>query len=211
MDYLYLTTGFIVAYLLGSIPTAVWVGKFFYNIDIRNEGSGNAGATNTFRVLGAKAGIPVIIIDVAKGYLAVFLMPFFTPEHWTTANITYLQIMAGFLSVIGHVYPFFAGFRGGKGVATLLGVGISLYAGVVWFPVIIFIITFLSTGYVSLGSILGGISFPLADILIFHDTHPGKVSLSVLVALFLLYTHRKNIKRLLNGTENRFQIFKKSK
>lgn len=209
MEYLYIAAGFILAYLLGSIPTAVWVGKLFYHVDIRNEGSGNAGATNTVRVLGAKAGIPVIIVDVAKGYFAVFFMQFFIPLNWTVETGTYLQILAGFLAVIGHVFPVFAGFRGGKGVATLLGMGIALYSTVIWVPVIVFLIVLLSTGYVSLGSILAGLSFPITDIIFFHDTHPGKVSLSILAALFLLFTHRKNIKRLMNGTENRFRIFKK--
>ncbi|MBN2639127.1 MAG: glycerol-3-phosphate 1-O-acyltransferase PlsY [Bacteroidales bacterium] len=211
MEYLYLAAGFILAYLLGSIPTAVWVGKIFYHIDIRNEGSGNAGATNTIRVLGAKAGIPVIIVDVTKSYFAVFMMQFFIPLTWTADEVIYLQILAGFLAVIGHVFPVFAGFRGGKGVATLLGMGIALYPTVIWIPVVIFLILLLSTGYVSLGSMLAGLSFPITDIIFFHDTHPGKVGLSILAALFLLFTHRKNIKRLFNGTENRFRIFKKKK
>jgi len=209
MEILKLTAGFVLAYLLGSIPTSVWVGKIFYNRDVRNEGSGNAGATNTIRVLGVKAGIPVIIIDVTKGYIAVILMQYFVPASWSVSGIIYAQIAAGFLAVIGHVYPVFAGFRGGKGVATLLGMGIALYPAVIWVPVVIFVLVLLSTGYVSLGSMLAGLSFPITDIFFFHDSHPGKVILAILAALFLLFTHRKNIKRLINGTENRFTLKKK--
>ena len=209
MEMLLFIAGLVLAYLLGSIPTAVWVGKWFYHIDIRNEGSGNAGATNTIRVLGVKAGIPVILVDVAKGYFAVYLMTFFVPTTWAADVIIYAQMAAGLLAVVGHVFPLFASFRGGKGVATLLGMGIALYPAVIWIPVAIFVVIVFSTGYVSLGSLLGGLSFPLADIFLFHDHHPGKVSLAILAALFLFYTHRKNIKRLMKGTENRFSYKKK--
>ncbi len=115
MEWIILLGGMLLAYLLGSIPTSVLVGKTFYHIDIRNEGSGNAGATNTIRVLGVKAGIPVIIVDVVKGYVAVFLIHFFAPSVWAASQLTYAQIIAGFVAVLGHVYPVFAGFRGGKG------------------------------------------------------------------------------------------------
>ncbi len=209
MEYLLFSLGFVLAYLLGSIPTAVWVGKYFYNIDIRNEGSGNAGATNTIRVLGFKAGIPVIIVDVVKGYLAVYFMGLLIPDSFTANIHIYFQIAAGFLAVIGHVFPLFASFKGGKGVATLLGMGIALYPLVIWIPVIIFLLVFLSSGYVSLGSLLAGLSFPLADIFLFHDTHAGREALSVLAALFLIYTHRQNIIRLWQGNENRFHLWKK--
>ncbi len=124
--------GLLLAYLLGSIPTAVWVGKWFYGCDIRNEGSGNAGATNIIRVLGVKAGIPVILVDVLKGFLAVYFMTYFIPHSWDTNQRIYLLILAGFLAVIGHVYPVFASFKGGKGVATLLGMGIALFSNVIW-------------------------------------------------------------------------------
>ncbi len=209
MEYLLFASGFVLAYLLGSIPTAVWVGKHFYNIDIRDEGSGNAGATNTIRVLGFKAGIPVIVTDVLKGYLAVYFMGLLTPGSFTADTHIYFQIAAGFLAVIGHVFPIFASFKGGKGVATLLGMGIALYPLVIWIPVIIFLLVFLSSGYVSLGSLIAGLSFPLADIFLFHDTHVGREALSVLAALFLIYTHRQNIIRLWQGNENRFHLWKK--
>lgn len=210
MNYLILFCGFIIAYLLGSIPTAVWVGKWFYGVDVRNEGSGNAGATNTIRVLGAKAGIPVIIVDILKGLFAVWLMQSFIPETTSPDLKIYYEIIAGLIAVVGHALPVFAGFRGGKGVATLLGIGIALYGWAVLFSVGIFLLVVTVSRYVSLGSILAGISFPLFVIFYFSITNPGLVALSIFAAFFLLWTHRKNIKRLLTGTENKFS-FKKAK
>lgn len=210
MDYLFLSIGFILAYLLGSVPTAVWVGKWFYNIDVRDEGSGNAGATNTIRVLGIKAGIPVIIIDILKGFFAVWLMQFFIPTNWSVSTATYLEIVAGLVAVIGHTLPVFAQFRGGKGVATLLGAGIALYGGAVLISVAIFFVVVFLSRFVSLGSMLAGISFPLVVIFIYNITHPGLVGLSLFASLFLLWTHRKNMGRLLKGEENKFS-FKKAK
>ena len=210
MQWLLVLSGGVLAYLLGSIPTAVWVGKWFYGIDIREKGSGNAGATNTIRILGIKAGIPVILIDVFKGFLAVWFMERFVPVGWTVTQAVYADMAAGFLAVIGHVFPLFAAFRGGKGVATLLGMGIALFPHVIWIPVVVFIATVWITGYVSLGSMLAGLSFPVADIWLFHDRHPGKIVFAITAALFLLYTHRQNIKRLWKGQENRFRRVKKT-
>jgi glycerol-3-phosphate acyltransferase PlsY len=208
-DWLLIIPGFVIAYLLGSVPTAVWVGKWFYGVDIRNEGSGNAGATNTIRVLGIKAGIPVIIVDVLKGYLAVYLMQYFIPDTWSDEIRIYMQILAGIIAVIGHALPVFAGFRGGKGVGTLFGVGIALYPIAVWFPVIVFVVVLLLTGFVSLASMLGALIFPVVVIFIINQENFGLIVLSVVVALFVLWTHRKNMKRLLKGEENRFRIWKK--
>jgi len=209
MDWVLFSSGLILAYLLGSIPTAVWLGKRFYGIDIRNEGSGNAGATNTIRVLGIKAGIPVILVDVLKGTLAVYLMGLLMPQSLTGNQGIYFQMLAGFLAVIGHVFPVFASFRGGKGVGTLLGIGIALYPTAIWVPVAVFIVILLSSGYVSLGSLIAGLSFPLTDIFLFHDPNTGRQILSVVAALFLIYTHRQNIIRLSKGEENRFHFWKK--
>ena len=207
---LFAAAGLILAYLLGSIPTAVWVGKFFYGVDVRDEGSGNAGATNTIRVLGLKAGIPVIIVDILKGYFAVWLMQYFVPVVWDADANTYYQIVAGLLAVVGHTLPVFAGFRGGKGVATLLGVGIALYGNAVLLSIVVFVTVISLTRYVSLGSMLAGIAFPLVVTLYYHETNPGLIALSLFAALFLIWTHRKNIGRLLKGKENKFS-FKKSK
>lgn len=209
MDYILLLSGFLIAYLLGSIPTAVWIGTWFYGVDVRNEGSGNAGATNTIRVLGAKAGIPVVVVDILKGYFAVWLMQYFIPEDTSREVTTYYEIAAGLLAVIGHALPVFAGFRGGKGVATLLGVGIALYGMAVLVSVGVFFLTAALTRYISLGSMLAGIAFPLVVIFYFKVLNPGLIGLSIFAAAFLLWTHRKNIKRLLKGEETRFS-FKKS-
>lgn len=210
MEIFLLVIGFVIAYLLGSIPTAVWVGKWFYRADVRNEGSGNAGATNTIRVLGVKAGVPVVIIDILKGFFAVWLMQYFIPESWSIDLRIYAEIIAGLLAVIGHALPVFAGFRGGKGVATLLGMGIALYGPAVWISVAVFVLVSLLFRYVSLGSILAGIVFPIVVIFYYKVTNPGLIILSVFAALFILWTHRKNIKRLIKGEENRFR-FRKEK
>ena len=210
MDYLLLLIGFIIAYLLGSVSTSVWVGKWFYDKDVRDEGSGNAGATNTVRVLGVKAGIPVIIIDILKGYFAVWLMRYFIPDNWSEDTHIYLEIVAGIVAVVGHTLPLYTGFRGGKGVATLFGAGLALYGWAVVVPLGIFILTVALTRYVSLGSLLGGISFPFVVIFMFHIYHPGLIGLAVFAALFIVWTHRTNISRLVRMEENRIS-FRKEK
>lgn len=212
---IYILISLLVAYLLGSIPTAVWVGKWFYGIDVREHGSGNAGATNTIRVLGVKAGIPVIIVDVLKGYLAVMAVHFFASFSGASEPTAIHLIGASALAVIGHTLPVFAGFRGGKGVATLLGVGLGLYPAAAWSAVAIFTFMLISTKYVSLSSITAGIAFPLLVFFVFppNPDHWLYYALAVAVAIFLPYTHRKNIQRLLNGTESKidFKASKKSK
>lgn len=208
MEYVVLCAGFLLAYLLGSIPTSVWVGKWFYNVDVRNEGSGNAGATNTIRVLGWKAGIPVFLIDILKGYLACWLMLYFVPESWTYDAKVYAQIVAGVFAVIGHALPVFANFKGGKGVATLFGAGIALYGWAALVPLVVFVIVVALTKYVSLGSIIGAITFPIV-VVGFKITNPGLIALSVFIALFILWTHRTNIQRLVKGKENKFSFKKK--
>lgn len=208
MEIIIAVAGIILAYLLGSIPSAVWVGKAFYGIDVRTQGSGNAGATNTIRVLGAKAGIPVLLMDVLKGWLAVHLAGYFIPESFTALDATYYRIGASAAVVLGHVFPMFAGFRGGKGIATLLGVGIALYPWAVLVVIGIFILMLICCGYVSLASITGAVSFPLVAIFLFNPhTFPLEL-LAVLVGIFVPLTHRKNIKRLLNGTESKFSLKK---
>jgi glycerol-3-phosphate acyltransferase PlsY len=195
----------ILAYLVGSIPTSVWVGKAFFKIDVRDHGSGNAGATNTIRVLGWKAGLPVFIFDVFKGWLAVMLAGIFLSDQLNDEQMIFLKIALAAAVVAGHVFPMLAGFRGGKGVATLLGVGIALYPFTVWIILGIFIVILLITGFVSLGSITGAILFPLIDIFLFHQENIWLMGLSVLVAIFIPITHRKNIKRLIKGEESKFR------
>lgn len=201
----------VVGYLLGSIPTAVWVGKIFYGKDVRLEGSGNAGATNTIRVLGLAAGIPVLLIDVFKGLAAVLLIEPLNRLAGGTEITPLLQLLVAAAAVLGHTFPLFAGFRGGKGVATLLGIGFGLYPWATLFALFTFIIVLLISRYVSLSSISAGVAFPLFVIFLFPPDHVVFIILAVAVALFLPLTHRKNIKRLLNGTESKFTATKSRK
>ena len=195
---------FLFAYLLGSIPTSVWVGKIFYNKDIRHHGSGNAGATNTIRVLGYKAGIPVLIFDILKGWLAVQLYRFIQDGSFDADLLVYFQVGYGISAVLGHVFSIFLRFKGGKGVATLTGVGIALFSVQLLPVVAVFAITFLLSRYVSLSSMLAAISLPLSQLFIYHQDHPALLVLSFLVALAVPLTHRKNISRLLKGEESKF-------
>jgi glycerol-3-phosphate acyltransferase PlsY len=181
------------------------VGKAFFKLDVRDHGSGNAGATNTIRVLGWKAGLPVFIFDVFKGWIAVMLAVFFVAHQFNSDQLVYLKIALAGAVVLGHVFPVFAGFRGGKGVATLLGVGIALYPVTVWIVLAIFIVILLVTGYVSLGSITGSIVFPFLEIFLFKQENIWLIGLSILVAIFIPFIHRKNIKRLLKGEESKFR------
>ncbi len=201
----------LIAYLIGAIPTAVWVGKIFYGLDIREHGSGNAGATNTVRVLGYKAGIPVLLFDVFKGWAAVQIALLFPPGQFSPDLLIYLRMALGVAAVLGHVFPVYAGFRGGKGVGTLAGVGIALYPLALLIVLGVFIITLAMTRYVSVSSILGALVFPLAVVFVTGQHHPGLVILSVLVAVFVPLTHMKNINRLLKGEENRFDFRRKDK
>ncbi|NTV83130.1 MAG: glycerol-3-phosphate 1-O-acyltransferase PlsY [Bacteroidales bacterium] len=195
----------ITAYLIGSIPTAVWVGKIFFKLDVRDHGSKNAGATNAIRVLGWKAGLPVFLFDVFKGWIAVMLASFFMDEHLSSEHLVFLKIGLAAAVVMGHVFPMFAGFRGGKGVATLLGVGMAIYPVTVWVVLGVFVMVLLISGYVSLGSMTAAMAFPLIDIFLFKQDNIWLIGLSILVALFIPVTHRKNIKRLLKGEESKFR------
>jgi len=193
----------VLAYLIGSFPSAVWVGKTFYNKDVREYGSGNAGATNTFRVLGKKAGIPVLLMDVFKGWFAVYL------ASMTDGN-TISQLSFGITAVIGHLFPIYTGFRGGKGIATLLGFMIGMEPIASGFCALIFLISFLTSKYVSLSSIIASIAFPLV-IFLYHYKNPPDESLitfSIFVPILALITHQKNIERLIRGEENKAKFDK---
>ncbi|MFN5460934.1 MAG: glycerol-3-phosphate 1-O-acyltransferase PlsY [Bacteroidota bacterium] len=198
----------LFAYLIGSIPTAVWIGKLFYGIDVREHGSGNAGATNTIRVLGYKAGIPVLIIDVLKGFAAVYLYKYLIISGNNTSNL-HSEILLCIAALLGHIFPVLAGFKGGKGVATLLGgvVAIAPYAALIC--VGIFVIVLLIFRYVSLASMISGVSFPVSCTLLNPDLPNALLIFSVCVALLLLITHRKNIQRLIKREESRFELISK--
>ena len=194
----------LVAYLLGSIPSSVWIGKIFYGLDVREHGSGNAGTTNTIRILGYKAGIPVFIIDALKGWFAVFLTKIVFGYFPLIEMPEYMSLIAAVAVVLGHIFPVFAGFRGGKGVATLLGVGFGLIPIPALIALGIFMLVLLCFGYVSLASITAAVTLPFIT---YFFVMPGKLLLLLLtiaVAIFIPITHRQNIKRLLNGTENKF-------
>ena len=208
---LYLTLGFITAYLLGSIPSAVWYGKRFHGIDIRTYGSGNAGATNTFRVLGKKAGSIVMGIDALKGCISTCIPTFLVHNQLLeTDYISSYQIAFGIAAVIGHILPIFANFKGGKGVATLLGMAIALHPMAALTCVLIFTVILLSTNYVSLGSIISGLTFPLVLFLpMYHSNDMVLKGFGFVVFVMLLFTHKQNILRLFNGTENKIYLIKK--
>jgi glycerol-3-phosphate acyltransferase PlsY len=202
----------LFAYLFGSIPTAVWLGQAFYGVDVREYGSGNAGATNTFRVLGKKAGITVMIIDIAKGYTATNLAYFIGlsvtgPQH--TSQFVNYQLALGVTAVMGHLFPIFAGFRGGKGVATLFGMILAVNFPAAMFCVLVFVIVLLATKYVSLGSICAGFTFPLSTIFILQSTIRSEVLYGMCVCILILVTHQKNLERLLKGKESKVYLFKK--
>ena len=196
----------LVAYLLGSIPTSVWIGKAFYNIDVREFGSGNAGATNTFRVLGKNAGIPVLIIDIFKGSAAVALS-YLSEYKFGTPEFINLQLGLGVAALIGHIFPVFAGFRGGKGVATILGIVIFIVPVSCSLSLIVFLIVLFATRIVSLSSMLAGISFPIFLNLVMGNTDAILTVFSVVVAALLIVTHRKNIQRLIKNEESRVELF----
>jgi len=200
----------IGAYLLGSIPSAVWIGKAVKGVDVREHGSKNAGATNTMRVLGVKTGIPVLLIDVFKGFAAVKLALFsLTFETGTNAFVTF-QLVLGAVAVLGHVFPVFAGFRGGKGVATIVGILLALHWQATLIAIVLFLITLLISKYVSLSSLMMGLSFPVSVIFVFKTESISLKIFSVAVCILLFVTHRKNISRLLNGNENKATfLFKK--
>lgn len=199
----------LFAYLLGSIPTAVWIGKSFYGIDVREFGSGNAGATNTFRVLGRKAGIPVLIIDILKGYAAVYLAHFSAFELGTEAYIDF-QLGLSVAVLLGHIFPILAGFRGGKGVATMLGIVICIHPLACACALAVFLSVLFIKQIVSLSSICAGLSFPFFLNVVFNNHNQTLTIFSVIVAILLVITHKKNILRLLKRQEPRVKLFSKN-
>ncbi|MBN1649998.1 MAG: glycerol-3-phosphate 1-O-acyltransferase PlsY [Bacteroidales bacterium] len=202
--------GIILAYLLGAIPTSVWVGRIFYKTDIRKHGSGNAGGTNTVRILGWKAGIPVILFDIFKGWVAVFYLPGLFPET-SIFPPDYLLISYGLAAVIGHVFPVYVQFKGGKGVGTLAGVGLALFPWAILTALGVFLLVAIPTRLVSLGSIIAAISFPIFLIFVFGETSTPVLVLGFFASLFILFTHRSNIRRLLKGEEHKFSVKQKNK
>lgn len=209
MTSVFLISVFVGAYLLGSIPSAVWTGKLMFGIDVREHGSGNAGATNTFRVLGKKAGFLVLFLDFMKGLAAVGLFHLQNEIIPNTTEFRNYQMLLCLTAVLGHVYPIFAGFRGGKGIATLLGavVGVSWYIAVLC--AVVFVLTVWITRYISLGSMVACAVSPLLVRLIYGLNEINFIYFCAGIAVLVVYTHRTNIKRLREGTESRFSFSKK--
>lgn len=197
------------AYLLGSIPTAVWVGKIFFGIDVREHGSGNAGATNTLRTLGKKAGFSVLFIDFLKGFAAASLVYAASHLEAGTAGWLNTQMLLGAFAVIGHVFPVFAGFRGGKGIATLIGVVTAMSGWLALICFITFVVVVSVSRYISLGSMVSAVLSPLYVGLIYEWQQPTFLYFCIAIAILVVYTHRTNIGRLRSGTESRFSLNKK--
>lgn len=204
---IYLLLAALLGYLMGSVPSAVWLGKITKKIDVRHHGSGNAGATNAFRVLGWQVAIPVLLMDISKGIFA--------------ARLSYLDVLAnngldrvemslvfGLAAVLGHLFPLFARFKGGKGVATFFGVLIGAHPESAIISLAIFAIVFLLSRYVSLASIVASVLYPIQIILVYHFQENFLIVFSLLIPMIVMVTHKKNISRLLNGTENRISFSK---
>lgn len=194
----------IIAYFIGALPSSVWIGKSFYNVDVREHGSGNAGATNTFRVIGKKAGIIVLVIDIFKAWFATTALSYFAGNQSTD-----YMLALGLVAVLGHIFPVYIGFRGGKGIASLLGVIIAIHPLASLYSIIIFSTTLLISRFVSLSSILAACSFPLLILFYFESTNSSLIIFSFMVAILVIFTHKKNIERLFKKEESKVKISKK--
>jgi acyl phosphate:glycerol-3-phosphate acyltransferase len=198
----------LAAYLVGSIPTAVWVSKYFFDIDIRDYGSGNSGATNTYRVLGSKWGTFVMIVDMIKAIVAVKLVFFLPYAFVSELYLVNMQLGLGLAAVLGHIFPIWANFRGGKGVASLFGMVLGIQPNVALCCVAIFILVLYLTRWVSLSSILASIAFPVFILVIFNEPEHLYRIFAITVAMLVLLTHQKNITRILKGSESKVPILK---
>lgn len=214
MISIYLIGAVLLAYLFGSIPTAVWIGQAFYGVDVREYGSGNAGATNTFRVLGKKAGIAVMLIDIFKGWTATNLAYFIglsVTGPQDAAQFVNYQLALGVIAVVGHLFPIFAGFRGGKGVATLFGMVLAVHFQAALACVTAFVLVLLITNYVSLSSVVAGFTFPFSIVFLFHTPVKSILLYGICICTLILITHQKNIERLLKGKESKVYLLRRKK
>lgn len=198
----------VFAYLLGSIPTSVWISRHFFGIDIRDYGSGNAGATNSYRILGSKWGTIVMVADVLKGVIATslyLLIPYYMSDELERTNF---MVGLGLASVLGHIFPVFVDFKGGKGVATLFGMVIAIQPIVALCCVGVFLLVLFLTRFVSLSSMLASVAFAVFILFIWNEKEPLYRVFAVAVALMVIFTHQKNINRLLKGTESKVHLLK---
>lgn len=212
----------LISYLLGSVPTSLWIGRIFRGIDIRDFGSGNAGATNTFRILGWPSGVAVLTLDFFKGFVSTYWV---SQLAWSigTGPVTipawdvdaFVQIACGFMAVFGHAVPVFAGFRGGKGGAAAAGMLYGIEPVSISISVGIFLLLMFTTRYVSLGTVVSTAVYPLSQLVLRYivgwQIDGSVIILSSVASLFIIYKHKANLKRLLNGTENRIKTFKPRK
>ena len=218
ITYYCIVTLFIIAYLLGSIPSAVWIGKRYYGVDVREHGSKNAGTTNVLRVLGTRAAVPVFVIDFLKGFVAVSIFSLLKYDTGIPSGawVVNMKILAVFVVVLGHIFPIFANFRGGKGVATVLGAITGIQPNIALLCFAVWVVTLAVWRYVSLASMVAGCSFPIfvsifsGSIYARHGLDHTSISFlvfSFIVAIALAWTHRKNVGRLLDGTEPKVDMW----
>jgi glycerol-3-phosphate acyltransferase PlsY len=189
----------VLAYVLGSTPTSFWVGRLFFGTDLRTVGSGNLGATNTFRVLGWRAALPVALVDVLKGWFPVW----FFPQHDYTSTWLWTLGYAG-AAILGHVFSFWVGFRGGKGIATSAGAFLGLAPWGVLVALLVWVLVTFSTRIVSLGSLAAAVALPLSLLFLPHVGGDALIFFTMALAAFVFWAHRENIRRLVRGQENRF-------
>lgn len=200
----------LVSYVIGSIPSAVWIGRLFHGIDVRDYGSKNAGATNTFRVFGNRSGSIVLCLDVLKGYLAASFPLLLSHLYLGFKDeVLILQLTASFCAIIGHVFPVLANFRGGKGVASTLGIIIAINPETAFICLGCFIIVFAIWKYVSLGAILASVLFPFVSYFFMMEDARIMIIFSIIISCIVLISHRKNIRRLLRGEENKMNFLKR--
>lgn len=202
-DFIFLFWMIPVAYLLGSVPTAVWTGRILHGIDIREHGSGNAGATNVMRVLGVRTGLPVLLVDLLKGLGAVLLIHLQNIVSSEEELFMIFSILLGVIAIIGHIFPLFAQFRGGKGVATMAGVCFALHPLATISAMGVFVVVLLIWKYVSAGSMAAGLSFPVWVMLVYNSPYLSLGIFSIVAATLLILTHRSNLLRLLAGEESK--------
>lgn len=211
-NFLHIVLGLVAAYLIGSIPTAIWYGKLLHGIDIRHFGSGNAGATNTFRTLGKKAGFIVMAFDIFKGWAATSLV--YVLHQRGSLSLSLVEVfllLFGVAATIGHIFPVYERFKGGKGIATLLGMLLSIQIEAALICMMVFFIVLILSKYVSLGSMISALAFPLMLLFIprFRPDHPIIIIFGFCIFLIVVITHKKNIVRLINGEENKTFLVKK--
>ena len=197
----------IIAYALGSISFSVIFSRKFAGFDVREKGSKNAGTTNVLRTVGKKVAAITLLCDILKGVIAV-LISMLVGYIWKELDTQFLKYLAGFMAILGHTFPIFFEFRGGKGVATSLGVLLTIAPKIGLICLIFAVILMAITKMVSVGSILAAILFPILNIFIGKDNNFGTITISILIALLVIFNHRKNIQRIKDGNENKIS-FKK--